>query len=108
MWRDVCLANRDYLIGELRFYRAELDSLLAMIEAGAAGNVVGLSCCQAEDLLNRKSDLYERIDLIFSLAPPRKVQEARLLGESISDKTLPVGKGLWPSDHASVGARLQY
>jgi hypothetical protein len=69
---------------------------------------VGFSCCQAEDLLNRKSELYERVDLIFSLAPPRKVQDARLLGESVSDKTPPPGRGLWPSDHASVAARLQY
>ena len=26
----------------------------------------------------------------------------------ISDKTPPVGIGLWPSDHASVATRLQY
>ena len=75
---------------------------------GKGAPLVGFSCCQAGDLLNQKSDLYERVDLIFSLAPPKKVQEARLLGESISDKTPPVGTGLWPSDHASVGARLQY
>jgi hypothetical protein len=72
------------------------------------GPLVGFSCCQAEDLLNRKSELYERVDLIFSLAPPRKVQDARLLGESVSDKTPPPGRGLWPSDHASVAARVQY
>ena len=66
------------------------------------------SCCQWEDLTNVKSDLYERIDLIFSAMPPSKVPEARLLGESIGDKTLPKAKGLWPSDHASVAARIQY
>jgi hypothetical protein len=75
---------------------------------GKGAPLVGFSCCQAEDLLNRKSELYERVDLIFSLAPPRKVQDARLLGESVSDKTPPPGRGLWPSDHASVAARLQY
>jgi len=75
---------------------------------GKGAPLVGFSCCQAEDLLNRKSELYERVDLILSLAPPRKVQEARLLGESISDKTPPVSMGLWPSDHASVATRLQY
>jgi len=75
---------------------------------GKGAPLVGFSCCQAEDLLNRKSDLYERVDLIFSVAPLRKVQEARLLGESVSDKTPPSGRGLWPSDHASVAARLQY
>jgi hypothetical protein len=52
--------------------------------------------------------LYERVDLIFSLAPPMKVQEARLLGESVSDKTPPIAFGVWPSDHASVATRLQY
>jgi endonuclease/exonuclease/phosphatase family metal-dependent hydrolase len=75
---------------------------------GKGAPLVGFSCCQAEDLLNRTSELYERVDLIFSLTPPMKVQDARLLGESISDKTPPVGKGLWPSDHASVATRLQY
>lgn len=33
MWRDVCLANRDHLISELRSYRAGLDVMLAMVEA---------------------------------------------------------------------------
>jgi prephenate dehydrogenase len=36
MWRDVCLANRDHLISELRSYRGDLDRLLAMIETGNA------------------------------------------------------------------------
>lgn len=67
----------------------------------------GLSCCQWEDLTNRRSDLYERVDLIWSSALP-KVRDARLLGESIGDKTLPKGQGLWPSDHASVAATLSY
>jgi endonuclease/exonuclease/phosphatase family metal-dependent hydrolase len=75
---------------------------------GKGAPLVGFSCCQAEDLLNRKSEHYERVDLIFSLVPPRKVQDARLLGESISDKTPPVGTGLWPSDHASVAAKISY
>lgn len=75
---------------------------------GKGAPLVGFSCCQEEDLLNMKSDLYERVDLIFSLVPPKKVQDARLLGESISDKTPPVGTGLWPSDHASVAAKISY
>lgn len=70
--------------------------------------LVGYSCCQAEDLSNHTSALYERIDVIFSLVAPKKVKEARLLGESVADKTWPPGLGLWPSDHASVAARLQY
>ena len=67
----------------------------------------GLSCCQWEDLTNRRSDLYERVDLIWSSERP-KVRDARLLGESMGDKTLPKGQGLWPSDHASVAATLSY
>lgn len=70
--------------------------------------VVGYSCCQAEDLSNHKSAHDERIDIIFSLTAPRKVQDARLLGVSVADKTWPPGLGLWPSDHASVAAKLQY
>jgi endonuclease/exonuclease/phosphatase family metal-dependent hydrolase len=73
---------------------------------GQGAPLVGFSCCQAEDLLNRRSGLYERVDLIFSLQSKIKVQDARLLGESVADKTPPAGRGLWPSDHASVGARI--
>jgi hypothetical protein len=68
---------------------------------------VGLSCCQWEDLTNRRSDLYERIDLIWASEAP-KVRDARLLGESIGDKTPPKGQGLWPSDHASVAVKLRF
>ena len=52
--------------------------------------------------------LYERVDLIFSLAKPTKVQDARLLVESISDKTTPMRFYLWPSDHATVAAKLTF
>lgn len=70
--------------------------------------LAGLSCCQDEDLGNHKSDLYERVDLIFSLATPDKVQDARTLGDSVADKTPPVAFGVWPSDHASVAAKIAY
>jgi len=72
------------------------------------GNVTGLSCCQLEDLSNQQSLLTRRIDLVLSREMPRKVKDARLLGEVTADKTWPPGRGLWPSDHASVAARLQY
>jgi hypothetical protein len=72
------------------------------------GNVTGLSCCQLEDLSNQHSLLTRRIDLVLSREMPRKVKEARLLGEVTADKTRPPGRGLWPSDHASVAAQLQY
>ena len=70
--------------------------------------MIGLSCCQLEDLSNQQSLLTRRIDLVLSREMPRKVKDARLLGEVTADKTWPPGRGLWPSDHASVAARLQY
>lgn len=66
------------------------------------------TCCQAEDLANPRSALYERIDIIFSLNSEIRVPDAKLLGESIGDKTLPKAFGVWPSDHASVAAKIQY
>jgi endonuclease/exonuclease/phosphatase family metal-dependent hydrolase len=68
------------------------------------GNAPGLTCCQAEDLSNRRSELYERIDMIFTNFEPRKVK-ARLVGHRVSDKTRP-GR-LWPSDHAGVVAEIR-
>lgn len=92
---------------------ADVWTLRPGATTGRGAPLVGASCCQYADLSNHKSDLYERVDLIFSLAkapvpPPRKVKDARLLGEVVADKTLPKGNGLWPSDHASVAARIQY
>jgi len=72
------------------------------------GNAPGVSCCQLEDLSNHKSLLTRRIDLILSREMPRKVKDARLLGDVMADKTWPPGRGLWPSDHAAVAADLQY
>jgi len=67
----------------------------------------GLTCCQSETLTNRRSELYERIDMIFSLAPPSRVVNMTLLGITMGDKTRPSGRdGLWPSDHAAVAAKL--
>ena len=78
------------------------------VAPGKGAPLVGHSCCQDEDLANRKSELYERIDIIFSLDLPEKASDARLLGESIADKTWPPGLGVWPSDHASVAVTLEY
>jgi hypothetical protein len=72
------------------------------------GNVAGLSCCQAEDLLNRESILYRRVDLIYTQQMPIKVKDVRLIGEVAADRLAPPGLGLWPSDHSSVAAGLQY
>jgi len=75
---------------------------------GKGWPLVGLSCCQDEDLANRHSKLYERIDMIFSLKQPSKVMDARLIGATPESKTWPPGYGLWPSDHAAVAAELRY
>jgi hypothetical protein len=75
---------------------------------GKGAPLVGMSCCQDEDLGNRKSVLYERVDLLWSSVAPTKVQDARLLGESISNKTKPIAMGVWPSDHAAVAAKLTF
>jgi endonuclease/exonuclease/phosphatase family metal-dependent hydrolase len=72
------------------------------------GATAGMSCCQFENLSNKVSALNQRIDLIYALEMPRKVKDVRLLGEVAANKTRPPGRGLWPSDHASVAGRLQY
>jgi endonuclease/exonuclease/phosphatase family metal-dependent hydrolase len=69
----------------------------------------GLTCCQAEDLENRRSELEERIDMIFSLDQPLRVLDMELLGNKKRDKTDPPPKGgLWPSDHAALAATLMF
>jgi hypothetical protein len=95
----------------MQFELAQFTDAWTLRPGAGTGNgapVVGFSCCQDEDLGNHQSAHYERIDVIFSLAPPQQVKRARLLGESIGDKTMPKGLGLWPSDHASVAVQLQY
>jgi len=81
------------------------------------GNQPGYTCCQGipeeeggepGNLLNQQSNLDERIDVIFSLKVPSGVKKARVLGAKVSDKTPPAGLGLWPSDHGSVAAELQF
>jgi len=81
------------------------------------GNQPGYTCCQGipeeeggepGNLLNQQSNLDERIDVIFSLDEPSRVKKARVLGAKVSDKTPPAGLGLWPSDHGSVAAELQF
>jgi len=75
---------------------------------GKGAPLVGYSCCQDEDLANRHSMLYERIDMIFSLTKPSMVKDARLIGTTAASKTWPRGQGLWAADHAAVAAALQY
>lgn len=69
----------------------------------------GLTCCQAPDLTNGRSELYERIDMIFSLPKPSHVEDVKLLGNKKRDKTDPPPHGgLWPSDHAALAATLKF
>jgi endonuclease/exonuclease/phosphatase family metal-dependent hydrolase len=62
----------------------------------------GVTCCQAEDLLNADSMLDERIDFILV----RNTGESfftTTVGDKPQDKT---PSGLWPSDHAGVFTRI--
>ncbi len=72
------------------------------------GEVSGLTCCQPADLSNHNSVLYERVDMLFPLEAPVGVKQARVEGATVSDKTPPPGRGLWPSDHGAVSAKLQF
>jgi len=71
------------------------------------GNVSGFTCCQQADLSNRKSELYERVDMLFSRVAPADVDDAQLVGVTQLAKTPPF-RGLWPSDHAAVAAELEF
>lgn len=68
------------------------------------GKPPGRTCCEAADLSNNASILYERIDVIFTLLPPTRVK-ANVLNNNPEDKT---PSGLWPSDHATLLGRLFY
>jgi endonuclease/exonuclease/phosphatase family metal-dependent hydrolase len=69
----------------------------------------GYTCCQDEELLNKLSKLYERIDLVFSRQEPLWVKDVHIVGIKPSDKTLPsTGPRLWPSDHGGVSAELRF
>ena len=67
------------------------------------GNPPGVTCCQAENLLNLDSLLSERIDVIFMNGMPGGKVKVNVTGNDESDKT---PSGLWPSDHAGVVTRL--
>jgi endonuclease/exonuclease/phosphatase family metal-dependent hydrolase len=63
----------------------------------------GYTCCQDEDLLNAKSLLSTRVDLILYRGG-FSVRDIKLVGDKPSDRT---PSGLWPSDHAGVVAGLR-
>jgi endonuclease/exonuclease/phosphatase family metal-dependent hydrolase len=65
----------------------------------------GLTCCEDGDLLNATSVHVRRVDIIFSKTEPDSVNASRVLNTKPGDKT---SSGLWPSDHATVDAMLQF
>lgn len=69
------------------------------------GKPKGFTCCQAEDLLNPESILYERVDMIFCSELPINKIKANLVGDDEAYKT---PSGLWPSDHAGVVAQMEF
>ena len=46
--------------------------------------------------------------MIFSLDDPAKVESAQVVGASPLAKTPPFWRGLWPSDHGAVAAKLEF
>lgn len=62
----------------------------------------GLTCCQAENLINLTSALSFRIDLV-QFRGPFTVKDVQVVGASPADRAR---LGLWPSDHAGVVATL--
>jgi len=69
------------------------------------GKPEGFTCCELGDLSNAPSMHYERVDLVFAYPAPQGKVKANVLNAEVEDKTL---SGLWPSDHASVSAELNY
>lgn len=67
----------------------------------------GYTCCQAENLSNKQSELFERIDYIFSKQETWG-ENIRLVGTRQSDKTFPPATRLWPSDHAGIVGELHF
>jgi endonuclease/exonuclease/phosphatase family metal-dependent hydrolase len=80
----------------------------ALITAGwsdawtMAGTGPGLSCCQANDLLNPSSLATIRIDFVM-MRGGFAVRHATIVGDEPADRT---PSGLWPSDHAGVAVEL--
>jgi endonuclease/exonuclease/phosphatase family metal-dependent hydrolase len=64
----------------------------------------GLTCCEAADLRNAVSNHDRRVDMIFSLSVPKKAK-AKVLNTKRKGKKAP---GLWPSDHATVTAKIEF
>lgn len=82
-------------------YNGYVDIWTAQAEPGE-----GFTCCQLGDLTNGVSLLNERIDMIFARDLPLAVNDVDLVGDRAKDKT--PAPALWPSDHASLMAEIQF
>jgi hypothetical protein len=75
---------------------------LALTDVGARQN--DFTCCQAVDLLNTRSVLDRRSDLVLTAGTQRRPSpKAQVVGDRRADRT---PAGLWPSDHAGVVATV--
>lgn len=92
-------------------YQDVLDA--GFVDTWLVGNPrgVGYTANQEPDLLNAESQLFHRIDFVFyrdeftrGAGHFQGAVMAELVGEEQDDRTSP--KGMWPSDHAGVSARL--
>jgi hypothetical protein len=69
----------------------------------------GYTCCHAEDLLNTRSELDQRLDIVFVRGFRTTERgsiggQVQLVGDHAGDR---LASGLWPSDHAGVVASLR-
>jgi endonuclease/exonuclease/phosphatase family metal-dependent hydrolase len=103
------------VLGDFNSPAPDGPTYLQMIGAGFAdlwtrpnSAVPGLTCCQAEVLTNPESQLFERIDFVWTrnLTPQDPVQ-AFTIGDSDTFRT-PTEPRLWPSDHAGVVSSLRF
>lgn len=98
------------LVGDLNSPAGTGVTYTDLIAAGlgdawaSAGAGAGVTCCQADDLLNTASILETRIDFVLFRGPVT-VLGADVVGD---DTTVRTPSGLWPSDHAGVAAVLYY
>jgi len=61
----------------------------------------GFTCCQDPDLENIFSNLYERIDYVFTLNGNFRTISGRVIGDRWYNKT-DTDPPLWPSDHGGL------
>ncbi len=83
-------------------YQAILGAGFTDFWAAVNPDAPGYTCCQLNSLINPKSQLDQRIDLIFTRGP------FTLLGPKITGAT-PSARvdGLWPSDHAGLAGSVR-